>query len=228
MKPSGNITIMQAIASRHSVRAYQTTPLDGEELATLLDCMSLLNMDSGLSMQLCLDEPKAFSGLMAKYGRFRNACNYISLVGKAGNALAEACGYYGEALVLKAQQLGFDTCWVGGTFSRKNTAAIVKESQKLHAVIAIGYGETNGKPHKSKPMEKLCSWDGDMPAWFRSGMEAAMLAPSAMNRQRFHFRLSGSFVHATGNGTDLGIAKYHFEQGAAHAGNPIGDGWGWC
>ena len=50
-------------------------------------------------------------------------------------------------------------------------------------------------------------------------VEAARLAPSALNQQKYHFTLSGDRAIATaGKGAytdlDLGIAKYHFELGA--------------
>lgn len=68
-------------------------------------------------------------------------------------------------------------------------------------------------------METLCPAAGAMPEWFRRGMEAAMLAPTAMNQQKFTISLSGSTVTAKSSGgfyskTDLGIVKYHFEIGA--------------
>jgi hypothetical protein len=58
-----------------------------------------------------------------------------------------------------------------------------------------------------------------MPDWFRRGVEAAQLAPTAMNQQKFLFELNGGKVKAipmTGFyvKVDLGIAKYHFEVGA--------------
>jgi hypothetical protein len=90
-------------------------------------------------------------------------------------------------------------------------------------VIAIGYGETNGVSHKTKPIEELCSVNGDMPDWFRCGMEAVQLAPTAINQQKFRFELNGNSVKAiAGSGfytkVDLGIAKYHFEIGAGKDG----------
>ena len=59
-----------------------------------------------------------------------------------------------------------------------------------------------------------------MPDWFRKGMEAAQLAPTAVNQQKFLFTLSdGNTVTAKAIGgfydkVDLGIVKYHFEIGA--------------
>lgn len=68
----------------------------------------------------------------------------------------------------------------------------------------------------------MCTTDTEMPDWFRSGMEAVQLAPTAMNQQKFRFELAGNKVMAaSGNGfctkLDLGIAKYHFEVGAGSA-----------
>ena len=86
-------------------------------------------------------------------------------------------------------------------------------------MIALGYGETEGVAHKNKPIESLCKVNGPMPEWFRKGMEAAMLAPTSMNQQKFHFTLDGNTVIAkAGLGfytkLDLGIVKAHFEIGA--------------
>ena len=61
--------------------------------------------------------------------------------------------------------------------------------------------------------------EGPAPDWFRKGVEAALLAPTAMNQQKFKFTLRGDTVAAkAGMGfytkVDLGIVKYHFELGA--------------
>ena len=58
-----------------------------------------------------------------------------------------------------------------------------------------------------------------MPDWFKSGVEAELLAPTAMNQQKFLFSFDGNRVSAkAGMGfytkVDLGIVKYHFEVGA--------------
>ena len=86
-------------------------------------------------------------------------------------------------------------------------------------VIALGYGATQGVAHKSKPVSSLCRTDGDMPAWFAAGMNAAILAPTAINQQKFRLTLEDNKVHAESMGgpyasVDLGIVKYHFEVGA--------------
>ena len=131
----------------------------------------------------------------------------------------EAIGYYGQQVALKAQQLGLNTCWVAMTFRKRKSRCVLSAGEKLLCVLALGYGKTQGVPHKSKPMEDLCQVEGQMPDWFRQGMEAAMLAPTATNQQKFQITLADGKVTAKSTGgfysmVDLGIVKYHFEVGA--------------
>ncbi len=211
------ITIEEAMKERHSVRQYDDRELPAEAVAALREKMEEVNRVGGLRIQLVVNEPKAFDGTMAHYGKFSGVRNYFALVGPKDKA--EQCGYYGEQLVLLAQQLGLNTCWVALTFSKIKTAYTVGAGEKLHLVIALGYGLKQGVAHTSKPMEKLCSVPGEMPEWFKKGMEAAMLAPTAINQQKFLFTLGDSGVSSkAGMGMytsiDLGIAKCHFELGA--------------
>ena len=157
--------------------------------------------------------------MMAHYGKFSSVENYIALVGKKGAGLDEKAGYYGEKLVLKAQELGLNTCWVAMTHG-KSTAEI-KKDEKLACIIALGYGTTQGVTHKNKPVEQLCNCASGMPDWFSKGMEAALLAPTAMNQQKFYITLENGKVSAkAGRGfytkMDLGIVKYHFEVATGH------------
>lgn len=158
---------------------------------------------------------------MAHYGKFSGVQNYIALVGKKNSDLDEKLGYYGERIVLLAQSLGLNTCWVAMTVSKsivkKNIE--VKFDEKLRIIISLGYGSTQGAEHKSKEISKFCTMNQQNPQWFIDGVKAAMLAPTAMNQQKFYFDLDGSKVSAKSLGKfyskiDLGIVKYHFEIGA--------------
>jgi hypothetical protein len=213
--------IMEAIRERHSVRRYTDKKIEGEVLDKLKKVIDECNKQSGLNIQLITDEPDAFDSIIARYGSFRNVKNYVALVGDNSKIkkFDESCGYFGEKIVLAAAQLGLNTCWVAATFSKKKCKAVVGDGEKLHMVIAIGYGENNGIYHEKKPVERLYRADGEVPDWFMRGMEAARLAPTAINRQRFLFELSGNTVQARALSgpyvkTDLGIVKYHFEVGA--------------
>lgn len=213
------MNIKEAIAARHSVRQYKNQALAAETIAALQAEIEACNEESGLHIQLVTNEPKAFDGFMAHYGKFSGVTNYLALIGKKGPWLEEQCGYYGERLVLKAQQLGLNTCWVAMTYNKIKTAFVVDSGEKLCIVIALGYGENQGVPHKPKSAKDVMKADGQVPKWFRDGVEAALLAPTAMNQQKFVFSLDGNQVSAKpGLGfysqIDLGIVKYHFEIGA--------------
>ena len=211
--------LLEAIQKRHSVRSYEERAIEKETGEALAAFIHQCNQESGLHMQLVLNEPKAFSGIMAHYGKFSGVRNYIAIVGKKASDLEEKCGYYGEKVVLKAQQLGLNTCWVAMTYSKIKSAFQIGSGEKLCLVIAIGYGTTQGNSHKIKQPQEVMQTDGPAPEWFQKGVEAALLAPTAMNQQKFVFSLSGKTVSAkAGMGfyskIDLGIVKYHFEIGA--------------
>ena len=110
--------MQEAIEARHSVRAYKDLPLSEEIVRLLEDELMKLNNEGQLHIQLICNEPKAFQGTMAKYGKFRNANNYLVMAGKKAEDLDERIGYYGEHLVLLAQTLGLNTCWVGLSYSK--------------------------------------------------------------------------------------------------------------
>lgn len=129
------------------------------------------------------------------------------------------CGYYGEQLVLLAARLGLDSCWVAMSYAKVKNAYTISKGEKLCCVISLGYGKTHGTPHKSKSIEEVAVIKEDTPEWFINGVKAALLAPTAMNQQKFGFMLDGDKVLAkAGKGIlsdmDLGIVKYHFEIGS--------------
>ena len=210
--------LSEAVVSRHSVRSYTSQAVEPEKKQILQEKIDAINHESGLHIQLVSDEPKAFDGFMAHYGKFSGVTNYFALIGKKSDDLSEKCGYYGEQLVLLAQQLGLNTCWVAITFSRVKSAYKINPGEKLVVVISLGYGSTQGTAHKSKSVSDVSKADVSED-WFTAGVEAALLAPTAMNQQKFRFEKKGSVVSAqagTGfySGIDLGIAKLHFEIGA--------------
>lgn len=209
----------EAMRARHSVRQYLDKPLEAEVISALKEEIDACNEESGLHIQAVVNESKAFDGFMAHYGRFRGVRNYLALIGEKGSGLEEKCGYYGERLVLRAQELGLNTCWVALTYSKIKTAFVIGRGEKLCAVVALGYGKNQGTAHDSKAMDQLMKAEEPVPAWFRKGMEAALLAPTAMNQQKFLLIQEGNRVTAkAGAGfytkLDLGIVKYHFEVGA--------------
>ncbi len=215
--------IKEAIKERHSVRNYKDIPIDGDVAEKLNNIIRECNEESGLNFQLICNDPECFDTFLAHYGNFKNANNYIAVVGnKSIDKLDEKAGYYGEKIVLEAQMMGLNTCWVAGTYGKGKCKASLSDGDKIICVIAIGYGENNGNNHKSKALDKLCSVPvSEMPDWFKEGLEAAMQAPTAVNQQRFVVSLeNGEPVIKAKMGPmtqiDLGIVKYNFEAASGH------------
>lgn len=209
----------EVIKSRHSVRQYLDKPLPTKLVEELNKYVDTCNLESGLHMQLVTNEPNAYArSFWANYGKFSGVANYICLVGNKDSD--EMLGYYGEILTLKAQQLGLNTCWCGLCFSKKNARFTLDNGERLRGLIALGYGTTQGVKSKDKRPEQICRGVALAPNWFRKGVECALLAPSALNQQRFRFEyVAGTQVRVTTALTpygtmDLGIAKLHFELGA--------------
>ena len=218
------MTVTEAIVSRHSVRKYLDKPIAEAEREQLDALTAECNAEGDLHIQMIYDDSECFPSLLAHYGMFRNAKNYIALVGKSSMPdLRGVCGYYGQRLVLAAQRMGLNTCWIGGSYKKKKTGAEIGPDEELVCIIAIGYGETQGSPRRSKPFEKLCNVpENEMPKWFRHGMMAAQLAPTAMNQQKFMITMSGDTATVTATKKnamaeiDRWIVRCQFEAATGH------------
>ncbi len=220
------MTLSEAIRTRHSVRKYRPEPIDGAVLDALRQQIAAANEDGRLHIQLVTDEPKAFAGRMS-YGKFSGVRNYLVMTGEKCDDFDERVGYYGERLVLFAQALGLNSCWAGLTYTKIPGTYSLGKDEKVACYIALGYGETQGVQHKSKSVGEVSNASEDTPEWFDRGVQAALLAPTAVNQQKFFIEYLGT----SGEGLpkvsirkgvslfgytrmDMGIAKLHFEIGA--------------
>lgn len=220
------LDLADAVRERHSVRKYTDQPIAADIRALLQEEIDRGNAEGNLHMTLVCDEPDAFDSRLAHYGRFSGVRNYLVIAGIPANDLEERAGYYGERVVLLAQQLGLRTCWVGLMFKRRFVKKMLAAGEKLVLVVSIGYGETDGRSRRSKPLEAVSNAAGDSPEWFVRGVEFALLAPTAVNQQSFWITLTGErdadgkpLVEAVSKGgayakLDLGIVRLHFEIGA--------------
>ena len=210
--------MLDLMKQRHSVRQYTDRVIEPEKRTALNDLIQKINQSAGLHIQIFYEESKCFDSMMAHYGKFTGVKNYIALVGKKSASPEETLGYYGEQIVLKAQELGLNTCWVAMTHGKSK--AEIGKGEKQVCLISLGYGAVSGVPHKSKSLSDVCNYSAEMPEWFLGGMKAALLAPTAMNQQKFYFELrdDGTVKATCGRGfytkLDLGIVKYHFEMGS--------------
>ena len=227
------MTLLEAIQARHSVRKYTDEPIPEEDLAVLRSKVWEVNKEAGLHVQLVTDEPKAFGGFKStsgvlSYGAFTGVKNYFVMAGEKGDDLDEKVGYWGEQLVLLAQTLGLNTCWVGLSYSKIPGTYELENDEKIACYISLGYGQTQGRAHKSKAAREISNASDLTPKWFNRGVDVALLAPTAVNQQKFFIEYLGFrdfsklpkvtarplFSMVGYSKIDLGIVKYHFEIGA--------------
>ena len=221
------MTLQEAIQTRHSVRHYKEQPLTDEDARLLQEKIDEVNREGNLHIQLIRNEPKAFLGPFARYGKFSGVTDYLVMTGVKADNLDERIGYYGEQVVLYAQTLGINTCWVGLSYTKIPGTYVLNEGEVIKAYISIGYGATQGVSHKIKRIDQVSNVSEDSPEWFRRGVVAALLAPTAINQQKFSFELLPTedgqlprvlakrhFSLVGYTQMDLGIAKYHFELAA--------------
>lgn len=225
----------EAIFSRTSRRTYTGEPLEVGQIDAIQHLIADINNESNLHFQLIEDAESLFAGFKASYGMFNGVTAVIALVGnrKLEN-VQRLIGYYGEFLMLECVALNLGTCWIGGTYDKEATKNVLslQGEEELFAIISIG------KVHSEKSLkEKLISQLGKnkqtfdellqekeetVPSWVRSGVEAARLAPSAVNRKPVRYSYLNSTLKAytmkPNKDIDLGISLAHFELGALKEG----------
>lgn len=213
--------VLDLMRERHSVRSYEPTPIGATAVAALNDLIAQCNREGDLNIRLITEEPRAFGNILTHYGQFHGVRNYFALAGKNAPDLYERVGYHGERLVLEAQRLGLNTCWVALSYSKRRVPMVLDKDERLVCVIAVGHGISPGHGHKVRSFDQVAHAPADAPQWFRDGVEAALLAPTAINQQKFLFTFvddghvkaqakRGFYSHI-----DLGIVKLHFELAAA-------------
>jgi hypothetical protein len=231
--------------SSRSRREFDARPVPAAELLAL-EAMARNFRPHGDARAVLIAEAPAslFFGIAGAYGRVSGATSALAFIASDGEAHShEHCGYTGEGLVLEAVARGLDTCWVGGTFSRSRVAGLVDVApgESVLAVSPVGYALERipgrerlvfgaGRPKRRRRLDEIAPGWETWPAWARAGVEAARIAPSAMNRQPWRFAFEDGTVRLRAEGTstpritlrlDCGIAMLHFELAARAEG---GDG----
>ena len=222
------LTPLEAIAARHSVRHYRPEPLTAQHRAALLAEVDECNRLSGLHIQLVTDEPHCFHNWKT-YGSFSGVRHYLVMAGRKEAGLDERVGYYGERLVILMQQHGISSCWAGVSYRKVAGTFALLPGEKVVCMIALGY-DAGRPPHKHgcRSVQQVSNADAATPAWFERGVQAALLAPTAVNQQKFYLAYRGlgtdgrhriealrrfSWVGYTR--VDIGIVKFHFETATA-------------
>jgi len=223
---------LSAMKKRCSRRKYTNRPIDSKYVQQLEDSIALYNKESGLNIKLVIGSgAELFSGFRKSYGLFVGVQNYIAMIGsKTLPNRMEKVGRFGEKIILEATAMGLSTCWVGTSYDKNAAKELCEGNEELDCVIAVGYSDERhslkermmeyGTHRQNKSKEALIEAEEHVPEWFKQGMDAVYLAPTARNLRPFVFeykdgQVTASITNPTETAMiDLGIAKLHFELGA--------------
>lgn len=229
----------KSIFQRVSTRKFNGQPVSEEHLKHLEKFAAGINSTTrGFRIAIIQEKSEEiFKGIIGSYGQITGSTVYAAFIGrKSFENMESKVGYYGEAFILEATTLGVATCWVGGTFSKSKVVqhVILDTDEKIFCITPLGYSSdllTQSEKmlkmlvgsDRRKTMDKICRScvSEETPDWFLSGVESARLAPSAMNRQPWQFRMMNgkAVVSSKDKGVfsrlDCGIAMLHFELGVS-------------
>ncbi len=235
-----------AIKKRRSRRHFDPhRPIEPDTLAKLDTlCNQFTPFPNTRSRLVTKSVDNVFKGIIGRYGKIKGAPAFIAFIGDMNSQFVqEEVGYMGEGIILEATALGLNTCWVGGFFRPESVASLVEigSKERILAVTPVGYARKFesleellmtgfGRTHKRLPISKLISGLGKekLPDWVRASLEAARLAPSAVNRQPWGFNVENDgitvLVRTSGpefnvsKRLDCGIAMLHIEVAALSSG----------
>jgi len=235
----------EAVRKRSSVRNFLPAKLKDKDEKKYSQFLEEMNeMYHGIRVVYV---PEGFQevakGFIGSYGKIDGAQSYLVCLAEKNTPYKnEKVGYMGEAAVLEAVAMNISSCWVTGTYKKENVAKQVeiKDKEFIKSVIALGYAKDEKKlsekliktivsSGKREPLAELCEGgvDENWPDWIKTALETARLAPSAINRQPWRFKVDKNEITVKlpeGNGDkdskklDCGIAMLHLEVGALNSG----------
>lgn len=234
-----------AIEKRHSVREYSDKTLESDVIRRLENIASELTSEADGVKIVFVNENShgVFKGMVGSYGKINDTQAFAAFIGDTSDInVEEKIGYYGEAFILEATALGLGTCWVSGTVDRETVKnkITLSENEKIYAVTPVGYAKEKAslgsnlirvvlKTSKRKSLDEICDKviDNKVPEWTRTALEAARIAPSAVNWQPWRFKIGERSITVTAQNVskknysgrlDCGIAMLHIELGANKCG----------
>jgi hypothetical protein len=235
----------EVIWIRRSRRQFDSSPLDPYALERLdTVCKSFRPFTGVRAVLVNHAADTVFKGIVSHYGKIKGAPAFIAFIGNMEDPnVHEKLGYTGEGIVLEATALKLGTCWVGVSFHAElaSRLALIKKDEKVLALTPVGYTREIwsleekimtgfGRTHKRKPVEKLLKGEREtsLPEWVQAALEAARVAPSAINRQPWRFSIARSSITISVDNLkdtlniskrlDCGIAMLHIELASFYHG----------
>jgi len=235
----------RVIEKRRSRRRFALKPVEVKVLSQIDSICTEFRPFSSARAVLVREAPDTvFKGALGPYGKIKGAPAFIAFIGNMESPyVQEQVGYTGEGIILEAEALNLVTCWVAGFFRPDVVASLTRidEAERVLAVTPIGYATQRhtleervmtgfGLTHRRRALSGLVTGldESKWPKWIRVAIEAARLAPSAVNRQPWRFNIEPDSITVSVNTPRreyglskrlcCGIAMLHIEIAALTCG----------
>jgi len=203
-------SMLEAIHRRQSVRTYLEQDIEPHKLENIEEIISSPEFKRGPfgnEVNFVLFDMANLSEKEAKrlgtYGIIKGARYYIAGSMQEAEGIEEDFGYCMEKVILELTRMGLGTCWLAGTFRRKNFAARLglQEGEILPAITPFGYPRDDrsiiektmrffAKSRERKPWGEMffvgdtsTSLDEKNAGYYAPVLEAVRVGPSASNKQ---------------------------------------------
>lgn len=139
------------IMNGKSVRNFKETPVEAEKLSEIekfiADCKKLVpEIKIEPKFFAGEDAYKRLYGIAGYQGVMIESPNYLVLLSEDHPQYIENAGYVGERAILKARDLGVDSCWVSYSDANMVKSVLGIDSEKeVVALIALGYASSEKK-----------------------------------------------------------------------------------
>lgn len=201
-------SIIATIQRRQSWRSYEDRPIPRATMDSLERILAGPHVGPFGGRVRCALVSATYIGgqgtiKLGTYGVIKNAPFFLVGAVEANTRAMEDFGYVFESIILKATELGLQTCWLGGTFQRErfSETLVIAVNEVVPAVSPVGYARARRSlvdatfravagSKQRKPWDELF-FDGDFSkslsqnqagAW-KDVLEMVRLAPSASNNQ---------------------------------------------
>lgn len=225
--------LSEAIDQRYSERKYEHDFRLSDEQKSIVEAKmkDLLSGDYAINIDLLENaDDNLFKGFVLSYGKV-NAPYMLVFSGKKRDIeTAFRIGQLAELLVLELTLMDLQTCFVSGTYKGAEVLSRMQLADDYEIYVTVAFGKAKAvwmnPQHKRKDVEDIAKF---MPrksvAWIYTAMDAARLAPSALNRQPARFKvdmdqhvIAYPAKESIAQYLDLGIAAANFQVAAAEHG----------
>ncbi|MDP3441296.1 MAG: nitroreductase family protein [Ignavibacteria bacterium] len=197
---------IESIKQRISVRTYEEREIEKDDLDKLNRFIDEVNKGMNTKVKFSIiqnDSSSDQSQKLGTYGIIKGTNTFITAIIQNDEKDVVEIGYFLEKIILYATGLGLGTCWLGGTFNRKDFENYIAlgQDESLALLIALGYRKDKqsmietamrfmAKSDQRKPASELFfekdsehSLDLNQLGDYAKVLELVRIAPSASNKQ---------------------------------------------